>query len=227
MLTDKYQRPSDLPKRIPVFPLRGALLLPRATLPLNIFEPRYLAMIDEVISGHRILGMVQPKSNTDEASPVGKASEVRRVGCAGRLSAFQELDDGRVLITLAGVSRFEIVSEDENSAPYRCFNVSYDRFADDLVHGHGEEDVDREALHRVLRTYLDTNRLSADWRAIGNAPTELLVNALCVISPFGSEEKQALLEAPTLKARADVLIALTEMELAGGGESGSDGGTLQ
>lgn len=227
MLTDRYQRPSDLPKRIPVFPLRGALLLPRATLPLNIFEPRYLAMIDEVISGHRILGMVQPKSPSDDASPQGKSAEVRRIGCAGRLSAFQELDDGRVLITLAGVSRFEIVSECDHPAPYRCFNVSYERFAHDLVRGHGEDQVDREALHRVLRTYLDTNRLSADWRAIGNSPTELLVNALCVISPFASEEKQALLEAPNLKARADVLIALTEMELAGGGEGGSDGGTLQ
>lgn len=226
MLTDRYRRTTDLPKRIPVFPLRGALLLPRATLPLNIFEPRYLAMVDEVIAGHRILGMVQPAAAGEDESPGGKSSDVRKIGCAGRLTAFQELDDGRVLITLAGITRFEIDSEEQNNAPYRSFNVSYDRFADDLAPGTGEDDVDREKLLEVLKMYLETNRLSTDWRAIGTAPTELLVNALCVISPFGSEEKQALLEAPSLKARTDVLVALTEMELAGEG-GGNDGGTLQ
>lgn len=223
MLTDRYKRSSDLPKRIPVFPLRGALLLPRATLPLNIFEPRYLAMIDEVIAGHRVLGMIQPVGNSGPESPDGTDCNVRSVGCAGRLTAFQELEDGRVLITLAGITRFNIVSEESSPAPYRSFQVSYENFAEDLVPGSGENEVDRDVLHRVLKTYLDTNRLTADWRAIGNAPTELLVNALCVISPFGAEEKQALLEAPSLKARADVLVALTEMELAGG----SDDGPLQ
>ncbi len=226
MLTDRYKRPSDLPKRLPVFPLRGALLLPRATLPLNIFEPRYLAMIDEIVSGHRVLGMAQPAGGGDQESPSGKEAGVREIGCAGRLTAFQELDDGRVLITLTGITRFKILSEEDTGAPYRTFNVTYEPFCDDLVAGAGESEVDRDALHRVLKMYLDTNRLSADWRAIANAPTELLVNALCVISPFGSEEKQALLEAQTLKARADTLIALTEMELAGG-DGGSDSGTLQ
>ena len=224
MLTDKYKRISDLPRRVPVFPLRGVLLLPRATLPLNIFEPRYLAMIDEVLSGHRVLGIAQPDDEGSEESPGGKAAPIRSVGCVGRLTAYQELDDGRLLITLTGLCRFKAEAEIDDPAPYRLFNVDYRPFESDLVANHGEDEVDREMLHQVLKAYLESNRLSGDWRAIANAPTELLVNALSVISPFAPEEKQALLEAPTLKDRADVLMALTEMELASN-ESG--GGRLQ
>ncbi|MGF1650037.1 MAG: LON peptidase substrate-binding domain-containing protein [Hyphomicrobiaceae bacterium] len=226
MFTDKYRSPSDLPSQLPVFPLKGALLLPRATLPLNIFEPRYLAMIDDVISGDRILGMVQPGGGSGEESPLGKSSDVRSVGCAGRLSAYQELDDGRVLISLTGLCRYRIVEEVTRVTPYRSFVVDYKPYENDLIAGFGEDEVDRDKLHRVLKSYLETNRLSADWRAIANASTELLINALSVISPFGSEEKQALLEAPTLKDRANVLIALTEMELASG-DGGSGGGMIQ
>ncbi len=223
---DQYRRPADLPPRIPVFPLRGAILLPRASLPLNIFEPRYLAMVDDTLSGQRIIGIVQPAGAgpEDGESPEGKTAPLRRVGGAGRVTAYQEQDDGRYLITLSGVARFEIVDEAETDKPYRVATASYDRFASDFTVGHGEELVDRENLLRVLRLYLDANRLQADWRAIQRSSSEGLINALSVMSPYGQEEKQALLEAPDLKARGDVLVALAEMELATKGQSG---GTLQ
>jgi len=224
VLTDKYKRISDLPRRIPVFPLRGVLLLPRATLPLNIFEPRYLAMIDEVLSGHRVLGITQPDDDDNSESPAGKQTAVRQTGCLGRLTAYQELDDGRILISLTGLCRFRVVEERDDPAPYRRFDVDYSPFESDLTPDVGEDEVDRELLHRVLRAYLESNKLSADWKSIADAPTELLINALSVISPFSAEEKQALLEAPTLKARADVLVALTEMELASGESGGGSGG---
>ncbi|MDO9384734.1 MAG: LON peptidase substrate-binding domain-containing protein [Hyphomicrobiaceae bacterium] len=222
---DRYRRPSDLPPRIPLFPLRGAILLPRATLPLNVFEPRYLAMVDDVMSGSRVIGIVQP-STTDDAgeSPENKDAALRQVGCAGRVTAYQELDDGRLLITITGVARYSIVDEAVTAGPYRVATVSYDRFASDFDIGRGEEQVDRTNLVRVLRAYLEQNRLKADWTAIERAPSEYLINALCVMSPYGPEEKQALLEAEDLKRRAEVLIALAEMELA---STGGPGGTLQ
>lgn len=224
-LVERYRRPADLPPRIPLFPLRGAILLPRATLPLNVFEPRYLAMLDDVIAGSRIIGIVQP-GTTDDAgeSPEGKDSKLRNVGCAGRVTAYQELDDGRLLITITGIARYTIIDEAVTPAPYRVATVSYDRFASDFDVGRGEEQVDRQNLVRVLRAYLEQNRLKADWTAIERAPSEYLINALCVMSPYGPEEKQALLEAENLKRRAEVLIALAEMELA---STGGPGGTLQ
>lgn len=227
--TDRYRRPADLPPRVPLFPLRGAILLPRATLPLNIFEPRYLSMIDDVMSGSRVIGIVQPAgADTGDGtleSPEGKSFDLRRVGCIGRVTTYQEQDDGRVLITLTGVARFDIVDEAATAKPYRTATVAYDRFVADFTEGLGEEEVDRGNLLRVLRAYLDSNRLRADWNAIQRSPSELLVNALSVMSPYGCEEKQALLEAPDLRSRADVLVALAEMELAANG--GSAGGTLQ
>lgn len=223
---ERYRRPSDLPPRIPVFPLRGAILLPRATLPLNVFEPRYLAMLDDVMSGSRIIGIVQPDGddNDDEESPADKSAGLRRVGCAGRVTSYQEMDDGRIVITLTGIIRYEILDEAETDNPYRVMSVSYDRFASDLREGLGEEQVDRVNLLRVLRSYLDANRMKADWSAIQRASSEFLINALSVMSPYGPEEKQALLEASDLKSRADVLVALAEIELASNGGSGS---TLQ
>ncbi len=222
-LAERYRRASDLPPRIPVFPLRGAILLPRATLPLNVFEPRYLAMLDDVMSGARILGMVQP-SGADEESPEGKAVDLRRVGCAGRVTTYQELNDGRLMITLTGLARFDILDEAPIAKPYRVMGVSYDRFASDLKEDVGADEVDRVKLMDALKRYLDENRLKADWKVIGRASSETLINALSVMSPYGPEEKQALLEAPDLKSRADVLVALAEMELAG---RGGTGGTLQ
>ncbi len=223
--TDRYRRPADLPSRIPVFPLRGAILLPRATLPLNVFEPRYLAMVDAALAGHRIVGIVQPASGASATeSPPGRDVELRRIGCAGRLTAYQEQDDGRLLITLTGITRFAILDEAATEQPYRIASVSYDRFASDLTEGLGEQEVDRSNLLRVLKSYLDANRMRADWHAIQRSPSEMLVNALSVMCPYGAEEKQALLEAPDLKTRADVLVALAEMDLASGGDAG---GTMQ
>ncbi len=225
-LTDRYRRPADLPPRIPVFPLRGAILLPRATLPLNVFEPRYLEMLDDVMSGSRILGILQPEGADDDdgESPESKSAGLRRVGCAGRVTSYQELDDGRLIITLTGVVRFECVGEAEGGTSYRIMSVSYDRFAADLTEGLGEDLVDRRNLLRVLKSYLEANGLKTDWSAIQKASNEFLINALSVMCPYGPEEKQALLEAKDLKSRADVLVALAEIELASNGSSGS---TLQ
>ncbi len=227
-LTERYRRPADLPPRIPIFPLRGAILLPRATLPLNVFEPRYLAMIDGAMSGGRVVGILQPLGGStdddDRESPLDKTSALRRVGCAGRITSYQELDDGRVVITLTGIMRFDCIDEAETDTPYRIMSVSYDRFARDLNEGLGEELVDRPNLLRVLKTYLDQNRLKTDWSAVQRASNEFLINALSVMCPYGPEEKQALLEAADLKTRAEVLVALAEMEMASNGGSGS---TLQ
>ncbi|MBS0235092.1 MAG: LON peptidase substrate-binding domain-containing protein [Proteobacteria bacterium] len=224
-LTDRYRRPADLPPRIPIFPLRGAILLPRATLPLNIFEPRYLDMIDHVMSGARVMGILQPLlSDDDQESPIEKTAELRSVGCAGRVTSYQELDDGRLIITLTGITRFQCVDEAETDMPYRIMSVSYDRFASDLTEGLGEELVDRQNLLRVLRTYLEANRLKTDWATIQRASNEFLINALSVMCPYGPEEKQALLEAKDLRSRAEVLVALAEIDLASNGNSGT---TLQ
>ena len=220
-----YMKPSDLPPRLPVFPLRGAILLPRATLPLNVFEPRYLAMVNDALAGSRMIGIIQPAGrDADEESPSSAIVPLRRVGCAGRITHFQELDDGRLVITLTGIARFEISGEVSTGKPFRTMAASYDRFANDFREGLGEDDVDRANLLRVLRGYLDSNRMRADWNAVQRASSEFLINVLAVMSPYGPEEKQALLEAPDLKTRADVLIALAQMESAAGGESGN---TLQ
>ncbi|MCU0732709.1 MAG: LON peptidase substrate-binding domain-containing protein [Hyphomonas sp.] len=225
---DQYQRPQDLPPRLPVFPLRGAILLPRSTLPLNVFEPRYLAMLHDVLAGARLIGIIQPARTGTEASatesPAGKSSALRSVGCAGRVTSYEELDDGRLAITLTGICRFEVVSEAATTAAYRTMSVSYDRFARDFTHGIGEEQVDRASLLRVLKAYLEQNRFEADWSAIERASSESLVNALSIMAPYGSEEKQALLEAPDLRTRSEVLVALAEMEIAA---SGGSGGTIQ
>lgn len=224
---DRYRRPADLTPRIPIFPLRGAILLPRATLPLNVFEPRYLEMLDDVMSGDRLIGIIQPAAGTateDEESPLSDSVGLRRVGCVGRVTTYQEVDHARLMITLTGITRYEILDEAVTDVPYRVASVSYDRFVADLNEGLGEDQVDRSNLLRVLRSYLDANKLEADWAAIQRASSEFLINALCVMCPYGPEEKQALLEADDLKRRADVLVALAEMELASGGGSGS---TLQ
>lgn len=225
-LTERYKRPSDLPSRLPLFPLRGAILLPRATLPLNVFEPRYLAMIDHAMSTSRVIGIIQPKGRDEDEPDASQGRQVglQKVGCAGRITSYQELDDGRIIMTLTGIARFDINEEAISDSPYRIAVASYDRFAQDFSIGLGEDQVDRTNLLRVLKSYLETNLLKADWHAIQRASSEFLINILSVMCPYGPEEKQALLEAADLKTRADVLIALAEMELASGGESGN---TLQ
>ena len=231
MFSERYFQPSDLPAQLAVFPLRGAILLPRATLPINVFEPRYLAMFDDVISGDRLLGIVQPGRGSnredDIESPTGNDVELRQIGGVGRVTAFQELDDGRLLVTLTGISRFKIIDEPVSGKPYRTCNVDYNPFVGDFEQGLGEQDVDRDTFLSVLKTYLETHQLETDWDSISKASTEFLVNSLSVVSPYGEEEKQALLEAVNLKERADILVALAQMELAGGDGNTGTGSTLQ
>ena len=202
----------DLPVRIPIFPLAGALLLPRTQLPLNIFEPRYLAMINDALAGDRIIGMMQPLA--EDASPANfDVPAVYGIGCAGRISSFIEVDDNRTLITLAGIARFCVVREIASDTPYRQVEADYSPFADDLKSGHGEEVVDRQQVLTTFRAYLDANGLKTDWNEVRAASNEILVNSLSSIAPFAVAEKQALLEAPSLSARAELLVALTEMSL--------------
>ncbi|MGN6573174.1 MAG: LON peptidase substrate-binding domain-containing protein [Pseudolabrys sp.] len=207
-----YRGPIDLPETIPVFPLPGALLLPRGQMPLNIFEPRYLAMIDDALrDGHRMLGMIQPDP-TQAGEP--DKPKLFKVGCVGRITQLAESGDGRYLIELTGIARFNVVEELTVATLYRQCRVTFAPFADDFVPRKGEEAVDRSALLIALSDFLKANDLKADWEGIEKAPNEALVNALSMMSPYGAAEKQALLEAPDLKTRADILVAITEIELA-------------
>jgi Lon protease-like protein len=211
-INEQYRGPEDLPDTIPVFPLPGALLLPRGQMPLNIFEPRYLAMIDDALrDGRRLLGMIQPDMR-QQGSPDGPA--LYKVGCVGRITQLAESGDGRYLLELTGVSRFEVVEELHVRTAYRQCRVSYVPFIDDFVARKGEDQVDRKALLKTLREFLKANDLKTDWDGIEKAPNEALVNALSMMSPYGAAEKQALLEAKDLKTRAEILIAVTEIELA-------------
>ncbi len=216
----EYLGPADLPEVIPVFPLPGALLLPRGQMPLNIFEQRYLAMVDDAFrDGHRLIGMIQPDvtHSDSEERPV-----LFHVGCVGRITQLAETGDGRYILELTGVSRFRVVEEMTVLTAYRQCKVDYFPFIDDFTARKGEEAVDREALLEVLTDFLKANDLKVDWEGIEAAPNEALVNALAMMSPYGPAEKQAMLEAPNLKIRAEILIAITEMDLAkrrtGGGD---------
>jgi Lon protease-like protein len=207
-----YRGPAELPPVIPVFPLAGALLLPRGQMPLNIFEPRYLAMIDDALADrHRLIGMIQP----DAAHP---GSEERpnlyKVGCVGRITQLAETGDGRYLLELTGIARFRVAEELTVLTAYRQCRVDYQPFADDFIARKGEDAVNREELLKALSDFLKANKLKADWDGIEKAPNEALVNALAMMSPYGAAEKQALLEAPDLKTRAEILVAVTEIELA-------------
>jgi len=207
-----YRGPIDLPETIPVFPLPGALLLPRGQMPLNIFEPRYLAMVDDALrDGHRMVGMIQPDSKQGGGADKPK---LFKVGCVGRITQLAESGDGRYLLELTGIARFNVVEELNVSTAYRQCRVTFAPFADDFVPRKGEEAVDRGALLAALSGFLEANNLKADWDGIEKAPNEALVNALSMMSPYGAPEKQALLEAPDLKTRAEILVAITEMELA-------------
>ncbi len=205
-----YQSASDLPDTLPVFPLAGALLLPRADLPLNIFEQRYLEMFSDAMSGDRIIGMIQPREDSDE----GESSRLMKIGCAGRITSYTETPDGRLLITLTGVSRFSVTKELTTQTPYRQVKASFKPYAVDLVMDKGASEVNRPALMTAFKDYLNANNMSADWTEINAASTEVLVNTLSLLAPYPANEKQALLEAPDLKTRAEVLVALTEMALS-------------
>lgn len=213
-----YTSLEDLPQTLPIFPLTGALLLPRAHLPLNIFEPRYLAMIDAAFSGERLIGMIQPTE--DEASAIRPA--LSEVGCAGRITGYRETDDGRYLITLTGICRFRIAAEFDASTPYRQVQPDFAPFIGDLTEPADDESdgFPREHLVTALKAYLSRRDLKADWDSVTDVPAEALVNALAMLCPFEPNEKQALLEATDWYARVDTLIALLEMAAAddlGGG----------
>lgn len=217
-----YKGAGDCPQVIPLFPLTGALLLPRGQMPLNIFEPRYLAMIDDAIRGDRVIGMIQPEPDD------GRRVEIPplvRVGCLGRITQFAETGDDRYIISLTGISRFRVVEELSVATPYRQGRVDYEPFAVDFIARSGEEAVDRDGLLKALRDFARANDLKIDWKGVHEAPNEALVNALAMMCPFGPREKQALLEARSLKERAEVLVAITEIELARGG--GDPDTTLQ
>lgn len=206
-----YVSGSDLPGSVPVFPLSGALVLPGGQLPLNLFEPRYLAMFDAALASHRLIGMIQPLAG--QAAGHGDRPQIYDVGCLGRIVSYSETGDGRYIINLQGVCRFRVVEELDVTTPFRqCRILPFEAdLRDDAEDG---SDVDRETLLRTFRAYLDANELEADWDSVKRADNATLVNALSMMSPYGPAEKQALLEAVDLKARAETLIALTEVALA-------------
>ncbi|MEZ2129832.1 MULTISPECIES: LON peptidase substrate-binding domain-containing protein [unclassified Sinorhizobium] len=209
----RYVKARDLPDTAVIFPLNGALLLPTGQLPLNIFEPRYLAMFDAALAGNRLIGIVQPALGEyeGEESPAG-APHLAQVGCLGRITSFAETGDGRYIASLTGICRFRLLEEKTGHEPYRTFRIA--PFIADLTSENEEDAVDRSALLAAFRAYLDANKLEADWESVERASNMTLVNSLSMMSPFGPAEKQALLEAPDLKTRAETLIAITEIVLA-------------
>jgi len=206
--------PEQLPAEIAIFPLSGALLLPGGKLPLNIFEPRYMAMTLDSLATGRMFGMIQG----DPSQPRGeRGTTVFQVGCLGRLSSFSETEDGRLLITLTGVTRFRVVEEIEMRRGYRRVRADYTPYADDLEPD-SPEDVARDSILTALRPYFAAKGIDANWEAIEEMAGPALVTTLAMVCPFGVPEKQALLEAPTLKERTQSLIALLRMAAHGDGE---------
>ena len=204
---------SDLPNSIPVFPLPGALLLPRARLPLHIFEPRYLAMLDDALkTTDRLIGMIQPR----DGGPNG-ASALQAIGCAGRITAFNETEDGRYMITLSGVSRFRVLDEIEGFTPYRRCNISWSGFDRDLGSAEQDPSFDRGTFFKALGRYFEAEGLQTAWASHPDADDELLINSLSMLCPFEPEDKQALLEAPSLQTRRETLMTLIEFAMRGGG----------
>lgn len=202
---------SDLPDTIPVFPLPGALLLPRSRLPLHLFEPRYLQMFEDTLkTSHRLIGMVQPHDGP------GGQNQLHAIGCAGRISQFSETEDGRYMITLAGISRFRIREEVTGFSPYRKANVSWEGFDRDLGKPEIDQAFDRPRFLTLLERYFNSQELETDWDSLKDADEELLINSLSMLCPFEPEERQALLEAPCLGTRRETLATLIEFSLRGG-----------
>ena len=203
---------ADLPETIAVFPLPGALLLPRSRLPLHIFEPRYLQMIDDTLkTDHRLIGMVQPR---EKASKDGRT--LNAIGCAGRVTQLSETEDGRYMVTLAGVSRYRIGKELVGFHPYVKADISWQGFERDIGKAEVDHGFDRPAFVKLLKRYFEAQSLSTDWDNLQDAEEELLVNSLSMLCPFEHEEKQALLEAPSLVERRETLVTLMEFGLRGG-----------
>ncbi len=206
-----YTKPDDLPGVIAVFPLDGALLLPHAGLPLNVFEPRYLNMVDDAMAGDRIIGIIQTRPGGDPERP-----SLAAVGCAGRITSFSETSDGRYLITLTGVCRFRLGEELPTRAPYRQVKADFSAYAQDLT---GSDDIalfDRQRFTAALKTYLHRRGLDVEWPLVEDAPPQALVTSLAMALPFDGPEKQALLEASEPSDRAEALLALLEIDTAAG-----------
>ncbi|MDQ0465335.1 Lon protease-like protein [Caulobacter ginsengisoli] len=206
-----YRKATDLPQVIPVFPLDGALLLPGGQLPLNIFEPRYLNMIDDAMASDRVIGMVQTREGGDRLRP-----HLAPVGCLGKITAFAETGDGRYMITLTGVCRFTVGDELPVQTPYRQVRANYAPYDGDLRPQDGETLADRQPFLTALKHYLDHRGLEIDWESAQAAPPDALINSLAMALPFEAAEKQVLLEAASLTERRDVLITLLEFDAAGG-----------
>ena len=207
---------ADLPSTIPVFPLPGALLLPRTRLPLHIFEPRYLQMLDDTMkTPHRLIGMIQPRE-----VPGGNGGKPRlhAIGCAGRLTAFSETEDGRYMITLSGISRYRVQRQVEGFTPYIACDVSWEGFGRDMGGPEKDETFDRGRFLDLLGRFFAMQNLSTDWDSIKEAEDELLVNSLAMLLPFDAEDKQALLEAPSLSTRRETLVTLIEFALRRGSD---------
>lgn len=203
---------ADLPETISVFPLPGALLLPRSRLPLHLFEPRYLQMFEDTLkTSQRLIGMVQPNE-----IPGREGTGLQTIGCAGRVTQFSETEDGRYLVTLSGISRFRVLSEEEGFAPYRRCKVSWDGFERDLAKVEKDDDFDRRPFMDLLGRYFESRSLSADWDTLKDAEDELLINSLSMMLDFEPEDKQALLEAPSLSTRRETLVTLIEYTMRGG-----------
>ncbi|WP_439525385.1 LON peptidase substrate-binding domain-containing protein [Roseovarius mucosus] len=203
----------DLPEIIPVFPLPGALLLPRSRLPLHLFEPRYLAMLEDALkTPGRLIGMIQPNRVPGRAGGTG----LHAIGCVGRVTQFSETEDGRYMITLTGLSRFRVLEEVEGFTPYRRARVSWTGFERDLGPVESDPGFDRRAFLRLLARYFEARELQTDWDSLKEAEDELLVNSLSMLLGFEPEDKQALLEAPSLSTRRETLITLIEYVLRGG-----------
>ncbi|HEV7277908.1 MAG TPA: LON peptidase substrate-binding domain-containing protein [Devosiaceae bacterium] len=209
--------PADLPASVPVFPLAGALLLPFAHRPLNIFEPRYIEMVDAALRGDRLIGLIQPQ-DTAEESPRGRAP-LQKIGCLGRITHFEESGSDRYFIILEGVTRFELVSELKVMTPYRQAIISATSFASDFEREYGQQKVDRARFLKMMRDYAEFGEFDLNWEEIERTGTADLVNFCCMVSPYGPKEKQVLLEAPSLEDRAETLIAMAEYEMARVGDS--------
>ncbi len=206
-----YVKASDLPQVIPIFPLGGAILLPRGQLPLNIFEPRYLNMVDDAMAGDRMIGLIQP------AGGPSHHPGLTAVGCAGRITSFAETSDGRYLITLTGVSRFRVAAELSSPTPYRQVRAHFADHEADLS-APPDGPFDRTAFLDALKSYLERRQLEIDWDTADAAPREALINSLSMALPFDPAEKQALLEANDLTARAESLKALLRIDAAEPGD---------
>lgn len=200
----------DFSNTIPVFPLDGALLLPNGFLPLNIFEPRYVQMVDDALQSNRLIGMVQPDHAKREK---GDAAAVLKTGCVGRIVQFQETEDNRYHITLQGMIRFQIIEEMQINTPYRQFKINWNTYQDDLIEGCDSISINRDEFFPLLRDYFKLNFMDCEWDMINAAPCDVLVTTLPMVCPFESQEKQALLEAKTLEDRYNIMYGLIKMAL--------------